>query len=144
MDFYSQGGVLLSFLLIRFTGWEILDPLVTIPIALYIGTLSLKVGKEAVDELMDRETSPEIHNKVIEIVERHRPKAIDVHNFKSRRAAAKRFIQFHLTVKKDLRFEEVHELEERIAGEIRSELGNVHVTIHADPEGHGLDQTDLM
>ncbi len=144
MDLFTNCGILISFIMIRLTGWGWLDPLVTLPIALYIAALSLRLGKRAVDELMDRDISPEIRASVEKILERHAPLVVNMHNFKSRRAGAKRFLQLHLDMKKDLTFLEVHELEEQIAGEIRRELGNVQVMIHADPEGHGLDQTDLM
>ncbi len=144
MDIYTYGGILLSLFLIRVTGWLLLDPLVTLGIACYITFLAVRLGRQAIDELMDREISPEVHETVARIVARYHPQVLGMHNFKSRQAASKKFLQFHLDMKRDLRFEEVHELEERIAGEIRCELGNVHVTIHADPEGHGLDQTDLM
>lgn len=144
MDLYTHSGILVSFFLIRATGWEILDPVVTLPVVLYIFYQSFRTGRQAIDELMDREVSPEIKEKVQAIVDRYRPTVVGMHNFKSRHAASKKFLQFHLELKKDLTFEAVHELEERIAGEIRRELGNVQVTIHADPEGHGLDQTDLM
>ncbi|MBI2981836.1 MAG: cation transporter [Deltaproteobacteria bacterium] len=144
MDLYAYGGILLSFFLIKLTGWVWLDTVVTFLIALYITVQAFRVGKQAVDELMDKELDPGVRQAVEGIVKRHRPEVLGIHNFKSRHAASKWFLQFHLVLKRDLSFEEVHELEERIAGEIRRELGNVHVTIHADPEGTGLDQTDLM
>lgn len=144
MDLYTQLGILASFLVIQFTGWNLADPLITLPIAVYVAYLSIRIGRQAIDELMDRELSPEIQETVNRIIQRHHPQVLGMHNFKSRHAGSKRFLQFHLDIKRDMPFEEVHELEERIAGEIRRELGNVQVMIHADPEGHGLDQTDLM
>ncbi|MBI4196306.1 MAG: cation transporter, partial [Deltaproteobacteria bacterium] len=144
MDLYAYGGILVSFLLIRTTGWWFLDPLISLLMACYVGYLAHCLGRRAVDELMDREVDPSIRQKVTEIVMRYKPEIVGVHNFKSRQASSKIFLQFHLDMKSDLTFLQVHELEERIAGEIRREMGNVHVTIHADPEGHGLDQTDLM
>ncbi len=143
VDLYSYVAILLAFILIKFTGWKAWDPLMTLPIALYIGVQGLGVGREAVDELMDRETSPEIRHKVHEIISLHKPLVLGMHNFKSRRAAGKRFIQFHLEMKKHLSFEHVHEITEKIAKEIRTEMGNVHVIIHPDPEGHGEDESDL-
>ncbi len=143
-DVYTYGGILVSLVAIRLTGWTVLDPLVTLPIAGAICWQAVRLGKQTIDELMDREVSPELREQIWEIVKRHHPDVIGMHNFKSRQAAAKKFVKFHLDMRRDLTFEEVHELEERIAGEIRRELGNIHVTIHADPEGHGLDQTDLM
>lgn len=144
MDLYTQGGILLAFFVIQKTGWTIADPLVTIPITFYVGFLAFSVGKEAVDELMDRETSPEVLETVRKVVSGHAPQAVGMHNFKSRRAGSKRFVQFHLEIKRDLSFLEVHELTERITGEIRRTLGDVQVIIHPDPEGVGLDQSDLM
>lgn len=143
MDLYTYGGLLLSFFLIRLTGWTVLDPLLTLAIAGYVTFLAVGTGRQAIGELMDREVHPAVRSRVEEIVRKHQPQVTGLHNFKSRQAASKMFLQFHIEMDKGLRFEEVHQLEERIAGEIRRELGNVHVTIHADPQGCGLDQTDL-
>lgn len=144
MDLYTQGAILIAFVLIRLSGWRLLDPLVTLPIALYIAQQAFKVGKEAVDELMDREASPETRQVVQEIVARHAPQVIGMHNFKSRHAAGKKFIQFHLEMKRQLAFEEVHEITEKIVEEIRRVFSKAQITIHPDPEGTGIDQSDLM
>ena len=93
---------------------------------------------------MDREASPETLEKVCEIVGRHRPEVIGMHNFKTRHAGGKKFVQFHLEMKRHLTFEEVHEITEGIVGEIRAALGKVQVIIHPDPEGTGTDPSDLM
>ena len=143
MDLYTQGAVLLAFVLIRLSGWRLLDPLVTLPIALYIAQQAFQVGKEAVDELMDREASPETRQVVQEIVARHAPQVVGMHNFKSRHAAGKHFIQFHVEMKRRLSFDEVHEITERIVEEIRQALGKVQVIVHPDPEGTGTDESDL-
>lgn len=143
VDLYSYTAILIAFILIKFTAWNFWDPLMTLPIALYLVIQGLGIGKEAIDELMDRETSPEIRHKVHELILKHEPQVLGMHNFKSRRAAGKRFIQFHLEMKRHLSFEHVHDISEKITKEIRQELGNVHVIIHPDPEGHGEDESDL-
>lgn len=144
MDLYTQGGILVAFVIIRLSGWRWLDPVVTILIAVYIIVQAFKVGKEAVDELMDRETSPETLMTVREIVSRHAPAVVGMHNFKTRRAAGKRFIQFHVEMKRNLTFEQVHEMTEKIVGEIRQVYENAQVIVHPDPEGTGTDESDLM
>jgi ferrous-iron efflux pump FieF len=141
-DLYSQGGILAALVLIQWSGWQWLDPSITIPISLYIGFQATKIGKEAVDDLMDRETSSQPRMTVQEIVARHRPQVVGMHNFKTRRAGEKRFIQFHVEVKRNLSFERVHEMTEAIAGEVRQAFGNVQVIVHADPEGTGRDESD--
>ncbi len=143
VDIYSYGGILIAFFLIQFTGFKFWDPLITLPIALYLAFQGVGVGREAIDELMDKETSPEIRDKVQQILLQHSSTVMGMHNFKSRRAAGKRFIQFHMEMKKHLSFEHVHEITESIVKEIRENLGKVHVIIHPDPEGHGQDESDL-
>ena len=143
MDLFTQGAILVVFGLMELTHWRLLDPLITIPIVLYVGWQAIRIGKEAVDELMDRETSPETQSRVLEIVRRFRPEVIGIHNFKSRRAAGKRFIQFHVEMKKDLTFERVHDLTETITAEIRRSFEKAQVIIHPDPEGSGEDESDL-
>jgi ferrous-iron efflux pump FieF len=144
MDLYTQGGILVAFVLIRLSGWRWIDPIVTIFIAVYILFQAFKVGREAVDELMDRETSPETLVTVREIVARHAPEVVGMHNFRTRRAAGKRFIQFHVEMKRQLTFEQVHEITEKIVSEIRRVFENAQVIVHPDPEGTGVDESDLM
>ncbi len=143
MDLYTQGGILVAFGLMKLTGWRLLDPIVTFPIVLYIIRESLRIGKESVDELMDRESSPETLKTVQEVLHRHGAQVIGMHNFKTRRAGGKRFVEFHLEVKGGLSFEEVHQTSEQIVREIRGFLPNTRVTIHPDPEGEGADESDL-
>jgi ferrous-iron efflux pump FieF len=144
VDLYAYLVLLVTFALIQLSGWLGWDPVVTLPLSLYIAYQGFGVGKEAVDELMDRETSPEALVTVKQVISRHCPQVTGMHNFKSRRAGGKRYIQFHVEMKRDLSFHKVHEITEVLVREIRELLGNVHVIIHPDPEGHGEDESDLM
>lgn len=144
-DLYGQGGILIALALIQWSGWRLWDPLVTLPLSLYIAWQGFFVAKEAIDELMDREKiSPEISQEVRRIISRHKPYVIDLHNFKTRRAGGKRFIQLHIEMKRDLTFEKVHEVTETITHEICRAFGNVSVIIHPDPEGVYEDESDRM
>ncbi len=144
VDLYAYLAILLAFALIQLSGWSLWDPLVTLPLALYVFYQGLMVGKEAVDELMDREKSPVTFETVKQIIAHHAPTVIGMHNFKSRRAGGKRYIQLHVEIKRDLTFHQVHKITEQLAAEIRQGLGNVHVIIHPDPEGFGEDASDAI
>jgi ferrous-iron efflux pump FieF len=144
VDLYAYIVLLVTFALIQLSGWLWWDPVVTLPLSLYIAYQGFGVGKEAVDELMDRETSPEALITVKNVVAQHAPEVVGMHNFKSRRAGGKRYMQFHVEMKRNLSFHKVHEITELLVKEIRNLLGNVHVIIHPDPEGHGEDESDLM
>lgn len=143
VDLYSYGAILIAFLLIQFTGLKFWDPLITIPIAFYLALQGSGIGKEAINELMDKEDSPEILERVQEILSRH-ASIRGMHNFKSRRVAGKRFIQFHMEMKRSLSFEQAHEITELIVEEIQDTWEDAQVIIHSDPEGHGQDASDLQ
>jgi len=144
IDLYSYGAVLIALALIQFSGWPLWDPILTFPLALYIAYQGASLGKEAIDELMDRESSPETLETVQKIVQSYAPQVVGMHNFKTRRAGNRRFIQFHVEIKHNLSFEKVHQITENLVADIRRAVNNAHVIIHPDPEGHGLDESDLM
>ncbi len=144
VDLYSYGSILIAFALIQWTGLRFWDPLVTLPIALYLAIQGIRIGKEAIHELMDRESSPEIQQHVERILSQYPSAVVGMHRFKSRQISEKRFIQFHLEVKSHLSFPQVHEITEIIAQRIREEIGNVEVIIHPDPEGQAEDASDLL
>jgi divalent metal cation (Fe/Co/Zn/Cd) transporter len=78
IDLYAYVVLLVTFALIQLSGWRLWDPIVTFPLSAYIAYQGFGVGKEAVDELMDRETSPEVLITVKQVVARHAEEVIAV------------------------------------------------------------------
>jgi cation diffusion facilitator family transporter len=135
-DIYINSGVLIALLLTAVTGWSVVDPLISLVIALYIVKSSLGLARESVHVLMDRKLPVEVDQKIAEIVSRYRNQGVNgFHNLRTRRSGSEKFIDLHLEVDRDKRFEEAHDLTVEILRAIETEIPRSKVHIHTDPAG---------
>jgi len=133
-DVLTNGGVLFALLLIYFTGWTIVDPIISIAISIYILASALGVGRESVDVLMDRRLPPEVDAQVAEIVQRFRGEGVlGFHDLRTRRSGSQKFIDLHLEVERDQTLEEAHAASVRVLRAIEAEIPRAKVQIHTDP-----------
>jgi ferrous-iron efflux pump FieF len=133
-DVLTNGGVLLGLLLIYYTGWTIIDPVISIAISIYILASALGVGRESIDVLMDRRLPPEVDAQVADIVSRFRSDGvIGFHDLRTRRSGSQKFIDLHLEVERDQTLEEAHATSVRVLRTIEDEIPRAKVQIHTDP-----------
>jgi ferrous-iron efflux pump FieF len=133
-DIYINAGVLVALAITALTGWAIVDPIISILIAIYILWSALSVGHESVDMLMDRDLPAETGKIVAEIVGKYRQDGvIGFHNLRTRRSGSERFVDFHLEVDRKKPFEEAHDLTVKVLREIESAIPRTSVHVHTDP-----------
>ena len=133
-DVWTNGGVLVGLVLIYYTGWNIVDPLISIAISIYILASALAVGRESVDVLMDRRLPPEVDEQVAEIVGRFRGDGVlGFHDLRTRRSGSQKFIDLHLEVERDQTLEAAHATSVRVLRTIEAEIPRAKVQIHTDP-----------
>jgi cation diffusion facilitator family transporter len=133
-DVWTNGGVLAGLVLIYYTGWTILDPLISVAISIYILSSALAVGRESVDVLMDRRLPPEVDEQVAEIVGRFRGEGVlGFHDLRTRRSGSQKFIDLHLEVERDQTLEDAHAASVRVLRTIEAEIPRAKVQIHTDP-----------
>jgi ferrous-iron efflux pump FieF len=133
-DVWTNGGVLLALVLIYFTGWTIVDPIISVAISIYILASAVGVGRESVDVLMDRRLPPEVDAQVAEIVRRFRGEGVlGFHDLRTRRSGSQKFIDLHLEVERDQTLEAAHAASVRVLRTIEAEIPRAKVQIHTDP-----------
>jgi len=133
-DVWTNGGVLLALLLISVSGWNMIDPLISIGISLYILASALSVGRESVDVLMDRRLPPDVDERVAEIVTRFRDEGVHgYHDLRTRRSGSQKFIDLHLEMEGSKTLAEAHATSVRVLRTIEAEIPRSHVQIHTDP-----------
>lgn len=97
-DSWTSFGVVAGLLLVRFTGIELLDPLVAIAVAVNILVSGYKLMRVSVGGLMD-ESDAETLDRVVEIINKNRtPEWITVHLLRVMRSGQMHHVDFHLTV----------------------------------------------
>lgn len=131
-DLISNVAVIASIYLSQ-AFWYI-DSLVGIAISLYIMHASYKLFREAIRNLADEEFHASDKAKILEIVGKS-DHAKGLHELKTRYAAHKPFIQFHLELDGDLKLNKAHEIADSIMTSLLKEFPNAEITIHQDPVG---------
>lgn len=135
-DVYINLGVLGALAMTMITGWQLADPLVSIAIAVYILWSAAHVAYESINVLMDRRLPPDVDETVALIVSRYEPEGVlGFHDLRTRRSGSLRFVDLHLEVQRDKKFEEAHELTVKVIRAIEAELPRTRVQIHTDPAG---------
>ena len=134
-DIYTNMSALVALLIVRLSGWQAADPLISITIAIYILWSAVHVARESIDVLMDRRLPAEIDEQVAEIVGRFRQEGVfGFHDLRTRRSGSQKFIDLHLEVERDQRLEEAHDLTVRVLRTIEAEIPRSRVQIHTDPK----------
>jgi len=135
-DIYINLGVLAALAVTILTGWRLIDPIISIVIAIYILWSAVRVAFESVNVLMDRKLPEDVDELVATVVNRYTADGVlGFHDLRTRRSGSLRFVDLHLEVQRDKKFEEAHELTVKVIRAIEAELPRTRVQIHTDPAG---------
>jgi cation diffusion facilitator family transporter len=133
-DVWTSGGVLGGLLIILFVpSWHLLDPLIAVAVGLHIIYTGVVLLRRSIDGLMDTALSPEEIRRAERLIQAELPPLATFHALRTRKAGARRFIEFHLLLPGKTSVHESHALCDRIEGSIASHLAKASVTIHVEP-----------
>ncbi len=135
-DVYTSLGVAVGLILIKLTGFVLLDPIVAIAVALLIIKEAWHLVHTAFQPLMDVTLSDDEVEKITSLVKSYSPPVINAHKLRTRKSGNVRIIDFHLIVDDAMPVDTAHELCEEIEACIEKELKNCDVQIHVEPESH--------
>ena len=147
-DVWTSAGVIAGVALVYVTGWQRLDPLVALAVAIHIVWTGIGLVRRSVVGLLDAAISPEDQNEVNKIFNEYAKRyAVKFHAFRTRQAGSRRFISFHLLVHDEWSVKRAHQLSEEIEERIRSLVPNSGVLVHIEPisdpasyDDEGLDR----
>jgi len=132
-DVYTSLSVFLGLLAIKFTGYLLLDPIIAILMAIYIIFIGIRLILKSSKELIDTKMSSAEEKKVMAIINSHKDKFVEFHEFRSRKSGSETYLDFHIVVAKDQTIEAAHELAEQIEKDIAKELPGAHAIVHIEP-----------
>jgi len=143
-DVWTSAGVLGALLVILFfPTWQALDPLIAIAVGVHIIYTGIQLLRRSIDGLMDTALSPREIRRTEEIISAELPPDTSFHALRTRKAGARRFIEFHLLVPGATSVLESHALCDRIEESIAAHLPRSSITIHVEPaEVHEGNQQD--
>jgi len=132
-DVFTSAGVFLGLLLIRLTGWHILDPIIALVVAAMILKAAYDLLKKAFFPLIDVSLPKAEQDIITEVLSRHSDEFMEFHELRTRKSGAERYVDLHLVMPSHLSIGEVHELCDVIEREIAQSLKDTQVLIHVEP-----------
>jgi cation diffusion facilitator family transporter len=133
-DVWTSAGVIVGVILVVFTGWQWLDPLVAMLVAVNIVWTGAEIVRASVLGLMDISLPPAELEKIDQVLAQHKPSGVQFHALLTRRSGAERFISLHVLVPGGWTVQRGHDLLERIEDEIRAALANATVITHLEAQ----------
>lgn len=133
-DVVTSVGVIIGLVGAVLTGWQVLDPLLAVLVALNILWQGWHVIGSSMNGLMDRAVDIHEHVRIRDIISANCKGAIEVHDLKTRIAGRATFIEFHMVVDADMTVGESHVICDRIEDALKAEIPSVRVTIHVEPD----------
>jgi cation diffusion facilitator family transporter len=133
-DVLTSAGVLVGVAVAAFTGWAVLDPAIAALVALNILWMGYGLLKESVAGLMDAAVSPEMQDRIRNLIAEQGSGALQAHDVRTRHAGRVTFIDFHLVVPGNMSVARAHNICDRIEHALKEEMGEAVITIHVEPE----------
>ena len=134
-DVVTSVGVIAGLVGAVLTGWQVLDPLLAVIVALNILWQGWNVIGSSMNGLMDRAVDTQTSTCASATSSRPiRKGALEVHDLKTRIAGRATFIEFHLVVDADMSVGASHVICDRIEEALKAEIPWVRVTIHVEPD----------
>ena len=130
-DIWSSAVVLFGLICANF-GFFFADSVAALVVALIVLLVSYKLGKKAIDVLLDKAPQDTIA-KVQQVLSNY-SEVKHFHSLKVRTAGADTFIKFNIHVEPDSSLRNVHELCDRIEKDLNAIIPRSEVYIHAEPQ----------
>jgi cation diffusion facilitator family transporter len=132
-DVVASLGILVGLVVLKLTGWLVVDSIMAFAVAAYILAISAAQVKKALLELADVQL-PESEIQVIwKILDSVKDRAIEAHDLRTRKSGSTRHIDFHLVVCGQMSVEESHAVCDELEFQINAVLSNASVNIHVEP-----------
>jgi cation diffusion facilitator family transporter len=148
-DVWTSGGVLVGVGMVALTGWERLDPVVALLVAVNIVWTGVRIIRTSVSGLMDAALPPEAQSRLRSVLESSVEQGVEYHALRTRQSGAQQFVSLHVLVPGNWTVQRGHRLLEDIEASIRRALPGVIVFTHLesldDPaswEDDDLDRND--
>ena len=142
-DVYSAAAVLAGLVAIRFTGLNILDPIIALLVALLILKVAYDVLRRSFGGLIDVKLPEAEEVEIKSCIVEHYSEVVSFHRLRTRKAGSQRYIDLHLVMPKDAIVEEAHNMCDHLERDIENRLQYTSVTIHVEPCDEECDQCSV-
>ncbi len=132
-DVWTSAGVLLGVVLVKLTGWLILDPIIALIVAANIVWTGWRLLRETGSALMDTAIPADEQQIIADTLRPYEHRGIQFHAMRSRVAGTRRFVSFHVLVPGEWSVKRGHDLCEEIELALSKTLHKTTITTHLEP-----------
>lgn len=138
-DVYTSLGVALGLFLLWITGYQVLDPIIAIAVALLIIKASFDLTVKAFSPLLDTSLPQNEEDVIKKIIYDYGNQYIGFHKLRTRKSGPERHIDLHLVVPGKQSTALSHRLCDEIEEAVEERFKGSHVLIHVEPCKDGED-----
>lgn len=132
-DVWTSVGVVIGVGAVALTGWDWLDPLIALVVALNIMRIGVGLMRRSALGLLDTAIPGEDRAAVVRILDSYAGQGIEYHALRTRQAGMRRFVSVHVLVPGAWSVQRGHELLEQVEEEIRDAVPECTVFTHLEP-----------
>ena len=132
-DVWTTVGVIVGVGAVALTGWNWIDPVIAIVVALNIVRIGWTLMRRSALGLLDTAIPGGDRATVVRILDRYAAEGAEYHALRTRQAGVRRFVSVHVLVPGAWTVQRGHELLERMEEEIRAAIPDSTVFTHLEP-----------
>jgi len=134
-DVLTSGGVLLGVVLVKLTGWLVLDGIVAIGVAINIIRTGYQLIRRSASGLLDTVIPKGEKDKINIVLEKYQQHNIKFHSLMTRQSGQRKFIFVHILMPETWNIHQGHNLAEKIEEDIRMLFPGTQTTVftHLEP-----------
>ena len=142
-DVWTSAAVIGGVGAVALTGWQVIDPLVALGVAVNIIWTGIQLVRRSVGGLMDASLPEKDQQKIEAVLSKYREKGIEFHALRTRQAASRRFVSVHVLVPGDWTVHDSHHIAEDLEGDIRQVIRDAVVFTHLEPVEDEISLHDI-
>ena len=143
-DVWTSVGVIAGIVIVKFTGWLIIDPVIAILVALNIIYTGYKLISRSASGLMDAVIPEEDTRKIMAYLDSLKEQGIDYHSLMTRMSGQRKFISLHLLVPGEWSVKQGHDMADQVEEAIIGLFDEpVTVSTHIEPVGDPSSMKDI-
>jgi cation diffusion facilitator family transporter len=142
-DVWTSIGVIVGVIAVLLTGWDRLDPIIALLVALNIVRTGIHLLGRSAGGLMDHALGPAEQAEIQAVLDAHRQDGVEFHALRTRQAGRRAFVSLHLLVPGAWTVQQGHDLAERVERDLRERLPYATVFTHVEPREDAASFEDV-
>lgn len=143
-DVWTSVGVIVAMLVVKFTGWLIVDPIIAILVALHIIYTGYTLISRSASGLMDATLPEKDLEKITTYLDSLKDRQIEYHSLLTRAAGQRKFINLHVLVPGEWTVKQAHDHADKIEETIVNMFDEpVTVQTHLEPVDDPASMRDI-